>query len=241
METRGIFANISPLDHRYSVSDPSLFAALSAILSEESAIGYCVRVECALVRALAAHGVGPALSPAEEAALDALEAAITPDEVYAEELKTQHNVRALVNGLQKNIFSGFDFRAGRALASAGAMLAAHVLPFAAPFVTPSPARWLFAAAALLLALQVGLAGRSAGLPFRSGPLFPVAALVWAWIVVRGTIVPLARGEIEWRGTRYRLAELRTSGWRGRGPGVRSSQPEGASDSPGGRRTDEGDR
>ena len=117
-------------------------------------------------------------------------------------------LRALVNGLQKNIFSGFDFRAGRALGSVAAILAGHVLPFAAPFVTPSPARWIFAAAALLLVLQVGLAGRGAGLPWRTGLLFPLAALAWAFIVVRGTVVPLARGEIEWRGTRYPLRELR---------------------------------
>jgi hypothetical protein len=115
---------------------------------------------------------------------------------------------ALVNGLQKNIFSGFEFRTGRALFSAGAMLAGHVLPFLAPFVTPSPARWLFAASAVLLALQVGLAARGAGLPLRSGLLFPVAALIWVSIVVRGTIVPIVRGEIEWRGTRYPLEELR---------------------------------
>jgi len=120
------------------------------------------------------------------------------------------SLSALVNGLQKNIFSGFEFRAGRALLAAAAMLTGHVLPFAAPFVTPAPARWLFAATAALLALQVGLAARGAGLPWRSGLLFPVAALVWVGIVVRGTIVPLARGEIEWRGTRYRLEELRRS-------------------------------
>lgn len=115
---------------------------------------------------------------------------------------------ALVDGLQKNIFSGFDFQAGRALAAAAAMLAGHVLPFVAPFATPSPARGLFAAAALLLALQVGLAARGVGLPARAGLLFPLASLVWTLIVVRGTLVPLARGEIEWRGTRYPLAELR---------------------------------
>jgi hypothetical protein len=120
------------------------------------------------------------------------------------------NLRALVDGLQKNIFSGFDFRTGRALGAAGAVLIGHVLPFLAPFVTPSPARWLFAAAALLLALQVGLAGRGAGLPWRAGLLFPLAATVWAFIVLRGTLVPLARGEIEWRGTRYSLSELRRS-------------------------------
>ncbi len=120
-------------------------------------------------------------------------------------------VRALVDGLQKNIFSGFDFSASRALAAVAAILSGNVLPFVAPFVTPSPARWIFAAAAALLVIQVGAAARGAGLPWRSGLLFPAAALVWAWIVLRGTIVPLARGEIEWRGTRYPLEELRRAG------------------------------
>ncbi len=103
MESRGIFSNISPLDHRYSVSDPALFSALSSVLSEDASIAYCVRVECALVRALAAHGVGPGLGPADEAALTALETGIAPEEVYAEEQKTQHNVRALVNVMARRL------------------------------------------------------------------------------------------------------------------------------------------
>jgi len=103
MESRSIFANISPLDHRYSQSDPALFQALSAVLSEEAAIRYCVRVEAALVRALAAHGVGSPLSAADEEALDGLEHSVSPEEVYEEERKTQHNVRALVNVITRRL------------------------------------------------------------------------------------------------------------------------------------------
>ena len=103
MESRGIFSNISPLDHRYSVSDRALFAALSSILSEDASIRYCIRVETALVRALAAHGVGGTLGPADDAALSRLETDITSDEVSAEEQKTQHNVRALVNVMTRRL------------------------------------------------------------------------------------------------------------------------------------------
>jgi adenylosuccinate lyase len=106
MESRGIYANISPLDHRYSQTDPALFEALSAVLSEEASLRYCVRVEAALVRALAAHGVGPRLTAADEAALAALEGSISPEEVYEEERKTQHNVRALVNVIQRHLPAG---------------------------------------------------------------------------------------------------------------------------------------
>jgi adenylosuccinate lyase len=102
MESRGIFQNISPLDHRYSVSDPALFAALSAILSEEALVGYCVRVEIALLKALLARA--PAPSPKDLAAtLERVAAEITPEEVYAEEAKTRHNVRALVNVLKRHL------------------------------------------------------------------------------------------------------------------------------------------
>jgi adenylosuccinate lyase len=103
MESRGIFSNISPLDHRYSLSDPALYQALSATLSEEASIRFCIRVEAALVRALAASGVGAGLSVADEEALAGLERDIAPDEVYAEEQKTRHNVRALVNVITRRL------------------------------------------------------------------------------------------------------------------------------------------
>jgi adenylosuccinate lyase len=102
MESRGIFQNISPLDHRYSVSDPALFSALSAILSEEALIGYCARVEIALLKALLARThSGGHRGLAETLARAASE--LTPEEVYAEEAKTRHNVRALVNVLKRHL------------------------------------------------------------------------------------------------------------------------------------------
>ena len=99
METRNIFHNISPIDHRYSISEKTVFDALVSWLSEEASITACIKAEIALIKAhLTMRG-----SPAEGTALDKAGAKITPEEVYAEEEKTRHNVRALVNVLKQKL------------------------------------------------------------------------------------------------------------------------------------------
>jgi adenylosuccinate lyase len=99
METRDIFLNISPLDHRYYISERALFDKLARYLSESASIGFCAKAEAALMKAhLRARGL---LDAKREAAVDAIEAAVAPDEVYAEEEKTKHNVRALVNVMKR--------------------------------------------------------------------------------------------------------------------------------------------
>jgi adenylosuccinate lyase len=103
MDARSIYQNISPLDHRYSLSDPALFARLSAILGEEASVRYCARVEIALLKALLRHLPARETPAGLEERLDAAAAEISPEEVYAEEAKTQHNVRALVNVLKRHL------------------------------------------------------------------------------------------------------------------------------------------
>lgn len=101
METRSIFQNLSPLDHRYWVANRELFDSLSKHISEEASIGYCVEAEIALVRThLELRGL---MTPAHSAELDALPAKIASEEVYLEEEKTQHNVRALVNVMKSKL------------------------------------------------------------------------------------------------------------------------------------------
>jgi adenylosuccinate lyase len=101
METRDIYANLSPLDHRYWSANKELFDSLSERLSEAASICYCARAEVALARAhLRLRGLESAALAAE---LDALEARINPEEVYAEEEKTQHNIRALVNVMKAKV------------------------------------------------------------------------------------------------------------------------------------------
>ncbi len=101
MEARNIFRNISPIDHRYSISEKNLFDSLVPWISEEAAIASCVKAEIALVKAHLA--VRKTAAPALLAALDEAERNIEPSDVYAEEEKTRHNVRALVNVLKRAV------------------------------------------------------------------------------------------------------------------------------------------
>jgi adenylosuccinate lyase len=103
VESRPVFANLSPLDHRYAVSDPALFAALSAHLSEEAAVRSSARVEEALLAALVVRLAPPERRAAILAGVRGLADAVDPAEVYAEEATTRHNIRALVNVLKRKV------------------------------------------------------------------------------------------------------------------------------------------
>ena len=104
MQSRGIFQNISPLDHRYSLSRSRAVRPAERHPRRRGAIRYCL-----------AGGARPAESAARRAFLRGLRSPgvrrgstrplpqITPEEVYEEEARTQHNVRALVNVLKRHL------------------------------------------------------------------------------------------------------------------------------------------
>jgi len=101
MESREIYKNISSLDHRYSVSSPDLFETLSNYLSEDASVRYCVKAEAALLGAHLRHsGLD---RPEYFMAVQQLPEQVSPDEVYAEEAVTRHNIRALVNSVKKHL------------------------------------------------------------------------------------------------------------------------------------------
>ncbi len=99
MVNRNIFDNISPLDHRYSLRKEE-FEGYSKYLSEKAKVRYQASVEVALVKALASKGIC-SKEVAKEVELAAQE--VTVEEVYAEEKKTRHNIRALVNCIQRRV------------------------------------------------------------------------------------------------------------------------------------------
>lgn len=101
METRNIFENISCIDHRYSLSEAKTFEGLSKYISEEASVQSFAKCEAALVKAhLKVRGQ---LDDKKAAALDQAAANIDPEEVYKEEEKTKHNIRALVNVLKTKV------------------------------------------------------------------------------------------------------------------------------------------
>lgn len=99
--TRNIYKNISPIDHRYSISESAVYEALVPWLSEEALIKACAKAEIALIYAhLTVRGK---MSDTLKAQLEKCASDIDPAEVYAEEEKTHHNIRALVNVLKKKV------------------------------------------------------------------------------------------------------------------------------------------
>lgn len=102
MEARDIFDNISPLDTRYSVSEEKgVFNALAVYLSENGAVRSCAKAEIALIKAHLFERGG--LSGDVMSMLDAIADNIEAEEVYKEEEKTHHNIRALVNVLKRKV------------------------------------------------------------------------------------------------------------------------------------------
>ena len=101
METRNIFENISCIDHRYSLSEAEVFNGLSKYISEEASIRSCAKCEAALVKGhLKLRGK---LTDEIAQSLDKVASKIDPAEVYAEEEKTKHNIRALVNVMKTKV------------------------------------------------------------------------------------------------------------------------------------------
>ncbi|MEM5948863.1 lyase family protein [Spirochaetia bacterium 38H-sp] len=94
-DLRSLYKNISPLDHRYYLANRELFEKLSLYLSEEATVKYLLQVEEALV--LTHLSIKGLLTPELEKTVKEATKKVDPSDVYLEEEKTQHNIRALVN------------------------------------------------------------------------------------------------------------------------------------------------
>jgi adenylosuccinate lyase len=94
------FDAVSPFDARYYGADDVFFNKVHDYLSEEASIRYFLRIEDALVKTLADYGFcSREISDEVTRAC----AQVTAAEVYAEEARIQHNIRALVNCIRKKV------------------------------------------------------------------------------------------------------------------------------------------
>lgn len=103
MNEKDRFSLISPLDHRYYFANKQLFETLQQYVSEDAAVRYYIEVELSLLETLRTYfdidewDVEAARENAKH---------IETEEVYAEEGKTKHNIRAVVNVLKRHVPSG---------------------------------------------------------------------------------------------------------------------------------------
>lgn len=94
------FDAISPFDSRYYGADETFYAKVHDYLSEEASIRYFLQVEDALVQTLSQYGFCSS-EISQEVSKACRE--ITAAEVYEEEARIQHNIRALVNVIRRKI------------------------------------------------------------------------------------------------------------------------------------------
>ena len=95
-----LFEAVSPLDFRYYGATETVMERLKPYVSESAYVKYQAKVEAALVRTLANHGVCSSETADQvELAVDQ----VTAEEVYEEQAKIRHNIRSLVNVIRRKI------------------------------------------------------------------------------------------------------------------------------------------
>lgn len=116
----------------------------------------------------------------------------------------------LVRGLEKNVFAGCDYRVGLALSGAAFHLAASVWPWAALVATGGATRALYGGVVLVATALAADCASFHGARRLHAAAFPFCSALFVWIILRTTFLNLAQGGIRWRGTFYRLSELRAN-------------------------------
>lgn len=118
------------------------------------------------------------------------------------------SVGEVIRGLEKNAFSGADYRIGLVLSGVIFQLVTGIWPYLALLLTSGPTRWLNAAIVLLLTSLLIHGARRHRVPLWHALGFPLALTLFCWIVLRTTTLNLLHGGITWRGTFYPLDELK---------------------------------
>jgi hypothetical protein len=114
----------------------------------------------------------------------------------------------LIRGLEKNFFAAAGFRVEMVTLQITSMLLFNVAPFLGLAFGGGWVR-MFAAIALVAALGFHVGG---DVVMRVSPWYcltlPLGALLFAYILLRSTVITLRQGGIYWRETFYKLEELR---------------------------------
>jgi hypothetical protein len=111
----------------------------------------------------------------------------------------------LVDGLMKNAFAGVEYSLVGVAGSTVALLLMNVWPFVALFLTTGTTQLIYAASVILLVLIFWIVNRT-----RLGYVvaYPLAALLFTYIMWRSALLAVSRKTVIWRGTAYSLEEMR---------------------------------
>ena len=118
------------------------------------------------------------------------------------------SLREAVNGLMKNAFAGVEYSLAVLMLSTCAIITLYVWPFVGIVVTSGLARALNTAAVVFLVLIFAMTSRTRPGRALYVLVFPLAALLFVYVMWRSALRALVRGRVEWRGTEYPLSEMR---------------------------------
>lgn len=114
----------------------------------------------------------------------------------------------MVNGLMKNAFAGVGYSVPMLIGATLGLVLTNVWPFAALIVTRGLTQLLAVVAAALVCLIFGMTVRAVGGRYVYVLVYPLAAILFAYVMWRSAWLALSTGHITWRDTAYSLAELR---------------------------------
>lgn len=120
------------------------------------------------------------------------------------------SVRELIDGTEKNFFSGLEYNLAVAIGAALLQLVFFVWPFVAVLVTTGATRWLNLAAVLMVFANYAMGAHLVGARRRYAVLFPISVLLFIYLMWNSTRKTLMNDGINWRDTHYSLAELKAN-------------------------------
>ena len=123
-------------------------------------------------------------------------------------LRWAQGAMGVVNNLTKNFFAVLSFQWPRALASCVALAFLNLMPFFGVFLAHGWGRVPYAVALFsMFSIYAGMSSKS-DIPPYYFVLHPVSTTLFLYTVLRSMALTLGRGGVVWRGTFYRLEELK---------------------------------
>ena len=120
------------------------------------------------------------------------------------------SVAEMIGGLEKNAFASIEYNVLVSLAGGILQLAGAALPVVLVFLTTGLTQALLLAQIGVSVVMFSLLAREIRVPATVALLYPIAAVLFVFILWRTMVVNLAQGGLRWRGTFYPLKQLKAN-------------------------------
>ena len=117
-------------------------------------------------------------------------------------------VRDMIAGLMKNAASAFHYNRILVVLACLMLLLVFVFPFAAVFITPAPARWIYLATSIVIVATYFYGSGEYRLCRWYAVMIPFTTLLLMYIILKSTFLAHRQRGIYWRDTHYRLEKLK---------------------------------